>query len=372
MFKLLKRLLMSIVVFFIVVGVGITLFVTFAPQFGQKPEGSDLERIKQSEHYGEGEFVNLIETSMDMKVSKIPGLLWGFLSPPKGKNPSKPLPTDWEEGNETQIDSLSYITWFGHSAVMLEIDKKVILIDPMLGPSSAPVSFMTKRFAYEEPINIEEISHVDAIIISHDHYDHLDYESILTLKDKTDHFFTALGVGSHLKLWGVPEEKITELDWWQNAEFEGLNFTAAPARHFSGRGITDRNKTQWASWVVEGSKDKIYFSGDGGYGPHFKEIGERLGPFKFAMVECGQYNEMWSAIHMMPEQSVRAGLDVKGETLMPIHWGAFDLAPHVWQDPILRFTQKANDLNANYVTPTIGERFVVGVDQPRDEWWIMK
>ncbi len=370
MLKLFKRLLMIILFVIIFFAIGISLFVSFAPQFGQKPEGADLERVKQSEHYTEGGFVNLIETSMDLKLSNMPGLLWGFLSPPKGKIPSKPLPTDWNEGNETHVDSLSYITWYGHSAVMLEIDGKVILIDPMLGPSSAPVSFMTQRFGYEEPINFEALPHIDAIIISHDHYDHLDHESILKLKDKTDHFFTALGVGSHLKSWGVPAENITELDWWQNADFDGLTFTAAPSRHFSGRAINDRNKTQWASWVIKGSKDNIYFSGDGGYGPHFKEIGEKLGPFDFAMMECGQYNEDWAAIHMMPEESVQAGMDVQGKILMPIHWGAFDLAPHVWQDPILRFTKKAIEENANYVTPVIGGRFAIGVDLPKEEWWV--
>lgn len=361
---------MAIVIIVAIFAAGIIVFVSFAPQFGQKPEGDDLERIKNSNHYDGEAFVNLIETSMDMKLSKMPALLWGFLSPPVGKNPSKPLPTEWNEGNETQIDSLSYITWFGHSAVMLELDGKVILIDPMLGPASAPVSFMTKRFGYEAPINIEKLPHIDAIIISHDHYDHLDHSSILKLKNKTDKFYTALGVGSHLKHWGVSEEKITELDWWQNAELGSITFTAAPSRHFSGRAINDRNKTQWASWAIKGAKDNIYFSGDGGYGPHFKEIGEQLGPFEFAMIECGQYNEQWAAIHMMPEQSVQAGIDVKGKILMPIHWGAFDLAPHVWQDPILRFTKKAIEEKAEYVTPVIGGRFAVGVDAPKEDWWV--
>ena len=370
MLKFLKRFVMIVLLVIVLIAAGVSEFVSFAPQFGQKPAGADLERVQQSKHYGEGGFVNLIETNMDIKLSKMPGMMLAFLSPPKGKNPNKPLPTDWDEGNESRIDSLSYITWFGHSAVMLEIDGKTILIDPMLGAASAPVSFMTQRFVYEEPINFEELAHIDAIIISHDHYDHLDYESILKLKDKTDHFFTALGVGSHLKSWGVSEENITELDWWQNADFKGLTFTATPSRHFSGRAINDRNKTQWASWVIKGSRDKIYFSGDGGYGPHFKEIGEQLGPFDFAMIECGQYNEQWAAIHMMPEESVQAGMNVKGEILMPIHWGAFDLAPHVWQDPILRFTKKAIEVNVNYVTPVIGGRFAVGVDIPKEEWWV--
>ena len=223
MLKFLKRFVMIVLLVIVLFSIGVTVFVSFSPQFGKKPEGADLERIKQSEHYLEGGFENLIETRMDMKLSKIPGMLLTFLSPPKGKNPGKPLPTDWEEGNETHVDSLSYITWYGHSAVMLEIDRKTILIDPMLGAASAPVSFITQRFGYEEPINFEELPHIDAIIISHDHYDHLDHESIIKLKDKTDHFFTALGVGSHLKSWGVPAEKYYRIRLVAKCRFQRID-----------------------------------------------------------------------------------------------------------------------------------------------------
>lgn len=365
-------MLFSILAIVVVIALGITAFVSFAPQFGKVPEGKDLERIKQSKNYGQNEFVNLIETKMDFSLSDMPKMMYNFFNPPKGKNPQKPQPTNWQGGDNTDIDSLAYVTWYGHSAVLLEIDDKRILIDPMLGSASAPVSFLTKRFDYQKPIDLKNIEHIDAIIISHDHYDHLDHVSILELKDKTDHFFTALGVGSHLKHWGVKPENITELDWWQSKSFKGLEITAAPARHFSGRGITDRNKTQWASWAVKGQHQNIYFSGDGGYGPHFKTIGEKLGPFDFAMMECGQYNELWSAIHMMPEQSVQAGQDVKGKVLMPIHWGAFDLAPHKWQDPIERFSKEANAKGAQFTSPVIGERFSIGGDFPNTEWWTVE
>ncbi len=353
----------------IVLAVGIAIFINVAPQFGQVPQGEDLERVKKSEHFEDGVFVNLIETKMDIPLSKIPGMMWGFLSPGENKSPSKSLPTEFNHQANTAPDSTALITWYGHSAVLLKIDGKVILIDPMLGPAASPVSFMTNRFNYEEPIDLKEIPKVDAIIISHDHYDHLDYPSIVELKDKTDHFFTALGVGSHLEKWGVDKEAITELDWWQDVEYQGLKFTAAPARHFSGRGILDRNKTQWASWAVQGKKQNIYFSGDGGYGPHFKEIGEKLGPFDFAMMECGQYNKMWEAIHMMPEQSVQAGIDVQGKILMPIHWGAFDLSLHTWTDPVQRFTKEAKRLKVEYTTPVIGKEFNVAVQQPQQYWW---
>lgn len=368
--RIIKWIGLSILLVILFFGVLVCAFVSFAPQFGSQPTGASLERIESSVNYSNNEFVNLIETSMDFGISDMPGLLYSFIFPPEGKNPIKPIPTQWESEITYDNDSLAKLTWFGHSAVMLEIDGKTILIDPMLGPASSPVSFITQRFAYEEPINIADLPHIDAIIISHDHYDHLDYVSILELKEKTDHFFTALGVGSHLEYWGVSRDQITELDWWEKADYKGLSLTAAPARHFSGRGILDRNKTQWASWAVKGVEQNIYFSGDGGYGPHFKDIGEKLGPFDIAMVECGQYNELWKAIHMLPEQSVQAGMDVKGKTLMPIHWGAFDLAPHVWQDPIVRFTEEAKKLKVDYVTPIIGDRFTIGLDNPRPTWWL--
>lgn len=368
--RFLKSIGLVVILVMLCLFAGILTFISLAPQFGKPPSGEDLVSISASPNYTNGQFVNLVETSMDFDVSDMPGLLYSFIFPPEGKNPIKPIPTQWETEITYDNDSLAKLTWFGHSAVMLEIDGKTILIDPMLGPASAPVSFLTKRFDYEEPIKIANLPHIDAIIISHDHYDHLDYVSILELKEKTDHFFTALGVGSHLEHWGVSREQITELDWWEQFEYRGLSFSAAPARHFSGRGILDRNKTQWASWAVKGTRQNIYFSGDGGYGPHFKEIGKRLGPFDLAMVECGQYNELWKAIHMMPEESVQAGIDVRGEVLMPIHWGAFDLAPHVWQDPIVRFTDEAKKLKVDYVTPIIGDRFTIGLDNPRPTWWL--
>ena len=239
----------------------------------------------------------------------------------------------------------------------------------MLGNAAAPVSFMTNRFAYEVPIDLESIPHVDAIILSHDHYDHLDYPSIMKLKDKVDHFFTPLGVGSHLIRWGVDESKITELDWWESKTIDNIQLVATPARHFSGRGISDRNKTQWASWAIIGEKERIFFSGDSGYGPHFKEIGEKYGPFDFAMMECGQYNERWEAIHMMPEQTIQASIDVKSNLMMPIHWSAFNLSLHSWTDPVERAVKAAQTQGVNILTPQIGLRFSPGLEIKNEFWW---
>lgn len=367
LWKIVKRLIIGIlglVVLFVVV---VAVFMYTQPQFGQAPQGADLKRIKQSPHYGEESFINLIETheaSFGKALSTMPDFLFG-----EGGSPTDTLPVKFGQDQRTIVDSLCFITWYGHSSFLIEMQGQRILIDPMLGPAASPVAFGTPRFPYERPIPIEELTDIDAIIISHDHYDHLDHPTILKLMDEVGHFYTALGVGSHLKFWGVPEEKITELDWWNEADQDGLRLMATPSRHFSGRGFSDRNATQWASWIIEGKHQKLYFSGDGGYGPHFQEIGEKEGPFDFAMMECGQYNEAWADIHMMPEQSVQAGIDVRGKTLMPIHWGAFNLSVHTWTDPIERFRSEAQRLEAPMVHPYIGERFVVGQDQPSTEWW---
>ena len=360
------------IVTLIVIAAGIsaiTIFVSFAPQFGAKPEGQHLQRIRESKHYENGEFINLVETSWDYGCSNTAKMIRDFATV-SNISPTQPLPVKFEQGTEmSAIDTLVFVTWYGHSAFLIEMEGKRILLDPMFGPAASPVSFITKRYLYQKPIDMDQFIEIDAVIISHDHYDHLDYPSIIKLDPHVKHFFVPLGVGSHLKHWGVDADRITELDWWESADFEDLTFTAAPARHFSGRAINDRKKTQWASWVLKGQYNNLYFSGDGGYAEHFKEIGEKYGPFDLTMVECGQYNQNWEAIHMMPEQSAQASIDLRGKVMMPIHWGAFDLALHEWREPVIRLLTAAEKQNINVVTPYIGERFAVGQDLPAEKWW---
>ncbi|MCL4138462.1 UNVERIFIED_CONTAM: hypothetical protein GTU68_034280 [Idotea baltica] len=228
----------------------------------------------------------------------------------------------------------------------------------------------SKRYSKELPINIEQLPAIDLVLFSHDHYDHLDYQSILLLKDKVKQFYVPLGLGAHLEKWGVSPERIKELDWWEEANFEGLQLACTPARHFSGRGLGDRFTTLWASWVIKGKYDNIYFSGDSGYGPHFKEIGEKYGPFNFSMMECGQYNERWDNIHMMPEETVQASIDIKAKQMMPIHWGAFTLAMHPWQESVERATAAAEKMNVKMVLPQIGQTISINEEPlPTERWW---
>ncbi|KAB2807741.1 MBL fold metallo-hydrolase [Phaeocystidibacter luteus] len=366
--KFLKRTFLVLVSLLILFTIAVFVFVGTAPQIGESPSGADLERIEASPNYGDGEFINLIPTALGSfgeMMGTLPDAIWG-----ENLAPDSVLPVKFGEAGNQTIDTLTYITWYGHSAFLIETSGYRILIDPMLGEYSAPVSFGTQRYPYEEPIPIEELTDIDILILSHDHYDHLDYATVIQLKDEVAHFYTALGVGSHLKSWDIPEEKITELDWWESNKVGEVELIATPARHFSGRGILDRNKTQWASWVIRTADVNLYFSGDGGYGPHFEEIGNQYGPFDLAMLECGQYNEAWSQIHMMPEESVLAGLDVRADLIMPIHWGAFALSVHEWTDPILRFKAESGRRGLPMVHPYIGERFVLGIDFPREEWWL--
>jgi L-ascorbate metabolism protein UlaG (beta-lactamase superfamily) len=204
----------------------------------------------------------------------------------------------------------------------MEMDGKKIFLDPMLGSVPAPHPLLgSKRFNDTLPMPIEDLPDLDAILISHDHYDHLDYGSIQKLSERTGHFFVPLGVGAHIREWGVPDEKITEMDWWEEVNFEGITLVSTPARHFSGRGVLDRYSSLWCSWVIKGNEKAIFFGGDSGYDKSFKEIGKKYGPFDFAMLECGQYDEQWPDIHMMPQETVQANIGLKSNLLMPIHWG---------------------------------------------------
>ncbi|WP_010227702.1 MBL fold metallo-hydrolase [Gillisia marina] len=346
------------------------IFINTSPEFGAKSEGLRLEKIKSSENFKNGKFQNLTETDVSGDMNYTKTLSEYFTNGNKVPDWSIPVNKISSETISKTSDSTTKITWFGHSALLLEIDGKKIFLDPMLGDVPAPHPFLgAKRFNDTLPLAIENIPNMDAVLISHDHYDHLDYGSIKKLKDRVGHFYVPLGVGAHLISWGVAEEKITEMDWWESTSFSGIQLTATPSRHFSGRGVTDRFSTQWSSWVIKGKKDNIYFSGDSGYDSHFKEIGNKFGPFDLAIMECGQYDAQWPLIHMMPEETVQATIDVKGKILLPIHWGAFKLGLHSWTDPIERVTIEAASKNIAIATPIIGEAVTVGEPIPTSEWW---
>ena len=368
--KIFKKMLIGILGIVLLLVITGFIFMNTSPQFGGSPSKESLVRIENSPNYnGDGAFKNLEITlaSTGMKLSSIPK----FFTNGDNKVPSKALPQ--EKITKAYFDlepKQPRITWFGHSALFLEMEEMNIFIDPMLGEVPAPHPMLgNSRFNKELPIAIEHLPEIDLVLISHDHYDHLDYESITKLKDKVKQFYVPLGIKAHLTSWGIEADKIKEFDWWENANLNGIEFVSAPARHFSGRGFS-RNKTLWCSWVIQSEHNSIYFSGDSGYGSHFKEIGDKYGPFDFAMMECGQYDEQWSQIHMMPEETVQATIDVKAKAMMPIHWGAFKLALHSWDDPVKRASETAENLQIQMLTPKIGEAIIIDKDiKNTTNWW---
>lgn len=256
--------------------------------------------------------------------------------------------------------------WFGHSTLLLNLDGKIVLIDPVFHHAS-PVSFLVKRF--QPPVTpVTELPAIDVIVISHDHYDHLDRLTVEAFQEKSTHFIVPSGVGNHLRDWGIPRERITELGWHERTLHRDLKFTATPAQHFSGRGPFDRNESLWASWIIEGMHEKVYYSGDSGYGPHFREIGNKYGPFDFAFIENGQYNERWPEVHLHPDQTIEAYFDLKAKTLIPVHWGMFDLALHHWTEPVVYTHTLAKNWGIPMLTPKLGEIVHRG-NHPTSAWW---
>ena len=339
-------------------------------QFGTLPGKQHKERYSQSLNWKDGKFQNLEFTTMDIKASKIPGLMYRQFFVKGGRMPGQSWSIDgWKSALDVNnSDEVTYV-WFGHSTLMMNINGFIVLIDPMFGDNAAPVSpFPVKRFS-ESIFNVVDLlPEVDLVLISHDHYDHLDHGSIVKLRAKSKQFYVALGVGRHLIKWGVDANRIKEFDWWEEAQAGTLKITFTPSRHFSGRGLTDRARSLWGGWVLDTGCEKIWFSGDGGYGKHFEEIGRRLGPFDLGFIECGQYNEMWHKIHMYPEESVVAALEAGVKRAMPVHWGSFALAMHHWKEPVDRFVEEAQKRGLDFMVPRQGDISLIAGNSS-EAWW---
>ena len=260
------------------------------------------------------------------------------------------------------------VIWLGHSTLLINLGGKIILLDPIFSKAASPVPFVVTRF--QPPvIKLKDLPHIDYVVISHDHYDHLDRDTVQYFKDKKTLFLSPLGVGSHLRGWGIQKERITELDWWESIKWDGITFTATPAQHFSGRGLFAQNKTLWAGWVLQKGTKKVFFSGDSGFDSHFKEIGERLGPFDLAFLDVAQYNPIWKEIHLLPEQVPQAFFDVNAKFLIPIHWAMFEIAMHPWYEPGEKLKINAKEKGINLLTPKIGQMIELGKNQRTTYWW---
>lgn len=339
-------------------------------QFGGKITPELEAQYAQSPQWKNGQFENLVETKMEFSIWSLPHMLYKQFIDKKDRDPKKPLPVASFDKQAFLADDVPFkYVWYGHSVVLLRLNGKTILIDPMMGPNAGPISpIPVKRYSKNTLDIIDEWPEIDLVLLTHDHYDHLDLASMEKLTPKVKQFYVALGCKRHLAFWGADETKVKEFDWWDVADFNNISITFTPTSHFSGRGLKDRAKSLWGGWALKTNNHNLYFSGDGGYGEHFKEVGKKLGPFDFGFMECGQYNKNWHQIHMYPEESVQAANDAGVKKATPVHWAGFSLAQHAWTEPANRFVTAANEEGLSTVYPELGKVYTL-TDNCERLWW---
>jgi len=329
------------------------------------------ERIENSPQYEDGKFHNAVKDIYDVGAAwraAIKELLFGKRVDPVPQKPfviQKLSRTDFYKQDD---DALRFVR-LGHSTIMLQLGRKVWLTDPVFSKRASMFQWIGPKRFHPVPIKIDDLPPVEGVLISHDHYDHLDHESILQLRDRVKHFYVPLGLKDLLISWGVQKEKISELDWWEKTQIGAVELISTPAQHFSGRGLFDSAETLWTSWVIRTDQHSVYFSGDSGYFEGFKEIGEKYGPFDLTFLECGAYHKSWSTMHMMPEDNFKAQKDLKGKVLVPIHNGTFDLAFHPWHEPMERVMILAQKAQIHFVIPSMGQIVDNRKIPETVEWW---
>ncbi len=333
---------------------------------GRRPDVERRKRLERSPQWRDGRFQNPQPVWLDLAQA----IRAGLKASPHA-TPRDPVPTVKVDPAQLQVapDSGLRITWLGHSTTLIEIDGVRVLTDPVWGRRASPVDWMGVMRWYDSPLALADLPAIDAVVISHDHYDHLDHRTIIALKDRATTFIVPLGVGAHLAFWGVPESRIVELDWWENTRVGGVEITSTPARHTSGRHVLDRDLTLWSGYAFTGPAHRVYFSGDTGMQTAFADIAEKLGPFDATLIEVGEYNANWPDVHIGPEQAVAAHRILRGGVLIPIHWGLFKLAPHTWTEPIERVLAATANAGVTVTTPRPGENVEPGAPLATGRWW---
>lgn len=333
---------------------------------GTTPSAGELERLQSSPQFRNGKFVDTIP--------RVEPDIWlasrRWLQGTENSQPTGALPVMFRRASEFASAPASglRITWLGHSTLLVELEGRRVLVDPVWSDRCSPSRFVGPRRFHPPPLRLADLPAIDAVVISHDHYDHLDYATISALKERDPLFVVPLGVGAHLEYWGIPAARIRELDWWQEASVNGLRLTATPARHFSGRGLGG-DRTLWSGWVIAGAERRVYYSGDTAMFEGFEQIGARLGPFDATMIEVGAYDALWADVHLGPEQAVEAHRAVRGKVLLPVHWGTFDLALHTWVEPGERVLAAARAAGVSVVVPRPGESVDPLSPVPPRRWW---
>lgn len=357
-----KRIMTAILA--ILLAAGVAAGVSACAAIGNSPAEETMTRYETSPNYESGVFVNAAPFSLDVNLTLSEKLGFFFNT---SRKPSSPLPVSpITAADFPKRPGDLQAVWLGHSTTLLDIDGVRLLMDPVFGNAS-PVPFTVNRFQ-DAPIDRDNLPLVDAVVISHDHYDHLEMKTIKALAGKAPLFIVPLGVGSHLEKWGCPPDKIIELDWWQSHTVNGVDIVAAPSRHFSGRSFGDRGRTLWASFAFKGPRHSAYYSGDGGFDGRFKEIGERLGPFDLTILENGAWNTAWPDVHLFPEETLQAHQELGGRYLLPVHWAAYDLSFHRWDDPIRIISRQAAEQEIALLTPKMGDICIPG-QTVHGSWW---
>jgi L-ascorbate metabolism protein UlaG (beta-lactamase superfamily) len=329
------------------------------------------KRIQGSAQHKTGKFANPFSVPM-----MAPGSTWKLIKKytiipriapkPTGKIPMGSIRTeDWLELDKKEL----FFSWLGHSSLLIALDGKTILVDPVLEERASPFTWIGPRRFHPAPVTVEELPPIEVVLITHDHYDHLEEPTIKALENKTNLFLVPLGIGGLLEDWGIDPGKIIELDWWEDHELGSLRFTATPAIHYASRGIFDGNKRLWCSWSVQGMSRNIFISGDSGYFDGFKEIGEKMGPFDINFLKIGSYDEAWKQVHMTPEEAVQQHQDLRGRILVPLHWSTFDLGLHPWYEPIERLLMAVMGKEVQFIAPKVGQRVDTSQLPEFELWW---
>jgi L-ascorbate metabolism protein UlaG (beta-lactamase superfamily) len=359
------------IIFIVIILVLVSAFMLFIrlPRFGRAPSGERLARVQASPNYKNGQFQNLSPTPALAEGTNYYRVMKEFFfEKSKRVKPEERLPSQ-----KTDLLSLppgrDVLVWFGHSSYFIQLDGKKILVDPVFSGNASPIASTTKSFAGSDVYTAAEMPEIDYLFISHDHYDHLDYETIIQLRPKIKKVITGLGVGAHLERWGYDSRSIIEKDWNEELVLDkGFVVHTVPARHFSGRGFK-RNISLWLSFVLQTPTMKLFLGGDSGYDYHFADIGRQYGPFDLAILENGQYDKNWKYIHMMPEEVIQAGEDLGAKKLMPVHWSKFSLSVHAWDDPIIRATREGSRRGSVLLHPMIGEAVDLRGNASSVAWW---
>jgi L-ascorbate metabolism protein UlaG (beta-lactamase superfamily) len=354
------------------VGAGAGWAVLSQPQFGARMSGARLERAKANPQYHDGRFVNA-QPEAPTTLAALGDYVVRQFSGDEVRVPPAPVPVRVVDAAALALApgaSALRAFWIGHASTYVELDGLRLLLDPVFAERVSPLPVGPRRF-HPPPIALADLPPIDAVLVSHDHYDHLDMATVRHLAARGARFFVPLGIGAHLERWGVPTAQIDEMEWWQRRTLRGVEFVCTPTRHYSGRGLSDRSATLWSSWSVLGPRHRIYYSGDTGYSTHFAEIGSRLGPFDIAFVKIGAYGPgaSWLDIHMSPEQAVQAHRDVRARRMFPVHWSTFNLAYHDWDEPVRRAVAEARRTGVALVTPRVGEWVDADQEFASTPWW---